>query len=166
MRGPRGVATLLGVSIPRRESRAHGPGLAPIFPGSCRVSAAIGTLRRVRAAPVLLNPAGARRRSGGLTIIVPRGYEDGDVVIVGKCHVCGGEFGEGEEQRWQEHVGNCARAHMDEIRAMAPSEANKGTLWDPNEWDPEVDAHMLEVGRRMRREGRMVVKRSERAGFS
>ena len=115
---------------------------------------------------VLLDKHRRRRPSHALTILVPRGYEDGQVVIVGRCHVCGAEFGEGEEQRWQKHVGDCARAHIDEIRAMAPSEKNRGGPFDPNNWDPEVDAHMLEVGEQMRREGRWEVKPHERAGFS
>jgi hypothetical protein len=32
--------------------------------------------------------------------------------------------------------------------------------------DPEVTAHLKEVGKRMRKEGRWVVKKNERAGFS
>ncbi len=101
-----------------------------------------------------------------LTILVPRGHESEPVVIVGKCHVCGSQFGEGQETVWEKHVGQCARAHMDEIHASKPSERLKGGPWDPQNWDPEVDAHMLKVGRRMLAEGRMEVKPSERAGLS
>lgn len=114
---------------------------------------------------VLLD-ARRRPRARPLTILVPRGHEQEDVVIVGRCHVCGSEFGPGEEQAWRSHVGKCARAHIDEIRASAPSERVKGTLWDPNNFDPEVDAHMREVGRRMLREGRWEVLPHERAGLS
>jgi hypothetical protein len=86
--------------------------------------------------------------------------------VVGVCHVCGSEFGEGQEQVWQRHVGDCARRHMDEILAMRPSERNKGGPWDPETWDPEVDAHMREVGRRMLRERRLEVLPHERAGHA
>src|SRR5438552_18365309 len=86
--------------------------------------------------------------------------------VVGVCHVCGSEFGEGQEQTWQKHVGDCARKHMDEILAMRPSERNKGGPFDPETWDPEVEAHMAEVGRRMLRERRLEVLPHERAGHS
>jgi hypothetical protein len=99
----------------------------------------------------------------GLTIYVPSGYER---PVVGVCHVCGAEFGEGQEEVWQRHVGACARAHIDEIRASTPSARNRGGPFDPETFDPEVDAHMAEVGRRMRAEGRLEVLPSERAGFS
>lgn len=88
------------------------------------------------------------------------------VRVVGVCNVCGAEFGEGQEQTWQKHVGNCARKHMDEILAMRPSQRNKGGPFDPDTWDPEVEAHMREVGRRMLREGRLEVLPHERAGHS
>lgn len=118
---------------------------------------------RAVATGVLLDATGRPHR-GGLTILVPQGHED--VYVVGRCHVCGAEFGEGQEQAWQKHVGACARKHMDEILASRPSERNKGTLWDPNMWDPELDEHMRQVGLAMAREGRMEVRRNERAGFS
>lgn len=86
--------------------------------------------------------------------------------VVGVCHVCGEKFGEGQEQLWQKHVGECARAHMDEILASRPSERNKGGPFDPETWDPEVEAHMREVGKRMLAEGRLEVLPHERAGHS
>lgn len=90
--------------------------------------------------------------------------------MIGVCHVCplfGREtrFYAGEEQAWQRHVGQCARAHLDELRALAPSHADKGTPFDPENWDPEVDKHMLQVGKRMLEEGRFEVKPHERAGL-
>jgi hypothetical protein len=71
----------------------------------------------------------------------------------------------GEEQAWQDHTVRCARRHIDEIRAMAPSEKHKGTVFDPETWDPEIDEHMRKVGQRMIAEGRLTVRKSERAGF-
>lgn len=116
------------------------------------------------------------RRGGhpgrGLQILVPKGYEEGEVRIIGVCHVCRlvlekeTVFGEGEEQAWQRHVGECARAHIDELRALAPSHVDKGTVFDPNEWDKELDDYMRGVGRRMLAEKRWTVKPHERAGFS
>jgi hypothetical protein len=86
--------------------------------------------------------------------------------VVGVCHVCGAKFGEGSETAWQRHVGECARAHMDEIMAARPSQALKGGPFDPESWDPEVEAHMRKVGETMLREGRMEVLPHERAGHS
>jgi hypothetical protein len=108
-----------------------------------------------------------RRPKRSLTILVPRGHESEGVVIVGVCHVCGSKFGEGQEQVWQKHVGECARAHMDEIQASTPSERAKGGPWDPNNWDPEVEEYLQRVvGPRMLREGRFEMKPSEYAGLS
>lgn len=88
------------------------------------------------------------------------------VRVVGKCHVCGSEFGEGQEAAWEKHVGRCARAHIDDIRQSAHEQLRKGTLWDEDTWDPEVAAHLREVGKRMLREGRLEVLPHERAGNS
>jgi hypothetical protein len=47
-------------------------------------------------------------------------------------------------------------------RRVGPGRSGSGrTTW----WDPEVEAHMREVGERMKREGRLTVKKNERAGF-
>lgn len=111
-----------------------------------------------------------RRPRHSLTILVPRGYEDIEgPVLIGVCHVCqmlGREtrFYAGEEQAWQRHVGRCARANLEEIRARAPRERQRGTPFDPDVWDPEEEAHMLRVGQRMLAEGRMELRRNERAG--
>lgn len=74
---------------------------------------------------------------------------------------CGALFFDGQEQRWQAHVGKCARDHEDVIRAHSM----QGTMFDPNEWDPEIEAHMNKVGERMKKEGRLIVRSNERAGF-
>jgi hypothetical protein len=114
---------------------------------------------------LLLGPKNPPR---ALEIFVPTGYEEDRGAVVGKCLVpgCGARFYKGQEDRWQKHVGDCARRHLDEIRALAPSEKNKGTVFDPAGVDQEVAAHMRRVGRRMRREGRLTVNPNERAGFS
>lgn len=109
---------------------------------------------------VILN---ANPSSGGnLQIIVPRGYED-EKVLIGGCLVCGAKFYRGQEAIWQRHVVKCATSNIDELRASAPSETNKGTIFDPADRDADLERHFREVGERMRREGRWDVKPNERA---
>jgi hypothetical protein len=55
---------------------------------------------------------------------------------------------------------------MELIRAEAPSEKSKGTVFDPAGRDLEIEAHMRRVGKRMLKEGRWTVNPNERAGFS
>lgn len=112
---------------------------------------------------VILNGRG-NPKAQGLQILVPPGLAD-EVVIVGRCTVpgCGATFREGEEQAWQQHVGKCARAHIDRLHAVM-DRAGAGPLG--GDWDPEVTRHMRKVGEMMIREGRLTVKPSERAGFN
>jgi hypothetical protein len=97
----------------------------------------------------------------GLQILVPRGYEDAEVI--GKCLVpgCGARFYAGQESQWQAHVGPCARRNMDRIEAVRPP-----SLPIFEDFDPEVSAHLRNVGRRMLREGRLEVRKNEGAGHS
>jgi hypothetical protein len=124
----------------------------------------------VRTPSGLLIPGSAR----GLTIHVPRGYEDDRLenkpvpvgvcrVAVGDGQVCGKLFYAGEESAFERHVGRCAREHIAEIVQGSPR--SRIPVLDPKTWDPEVEDHMRAVGRRMLEEGRMTVKPSERAGF-
>lgn len=83
-------------------------------------------------------------------------------VIVEPGKTCGQVFYDPEA--WQRHVGRCARAHMDEIRAE--SLRRRMPVFDEENWDPEVAEHMRKVGARMKEEGRLEVKPHERAGFS
>ena len=96
-------------------------------------------------------------------IIVPR---DENEPIVGHCLICKARFYAGEENTWQRHVGVCARGHMDEIQAMRPSVKNKGTMWDPEFGDPEIERHFRRVRERMKEEGRTEILPNEKAGFS
>lgn len=100
----------------------------------------------------------AQRRSG---LIVPPEYADRRPAF--RCNVCGAEFPNEQRHVWQRHVGDCAREHMDEI--LEAQQQTKGGPFDENTWDPEVEAHMAEVGRTMLREGRLEVLPHERAGF-
>jgi hypothetical protein len=107
----------------------------------------------------LLLPGGVK--PGPRTLHVPAQYATEEVVLVG----CGQTFYRGQEDEWQKHVGWCARKNMDAIReTVADIRERRGPL-DPAAWDPEIHEHMQKVGRRMRREGRLVVKPNERAGF-
>lgn len=125
--------------------------------------AVTGTTRKV------ILPGEERRRpsASGLTIYVPRGYESSEAApaLIGHCLVpgCGAKFYRGEVLEWQRHVGWCAKKHDDEIR-QASLEARM-PVFDPENWDPEVERHMRRVGQRMLAEGRWTVKPSERAGF-
>jgi hypothetical protein len=113
----------------------------------------------------LVLPGGVQ--PGMRTLAVPREYAE-EQVLVGKCLVpgCGQTFYRGQEDEWQKHVGWCARRNMDAIHeTVAEIKERRGVL-DPGAWDPEIHEHMQKVGRRMRKEGRLTVKPSERAGFS
>ena len=93
-------------------------------------------------------------------LLVPRTLEDRP--LTGRCTVpgCGAVFYAGEEEAWQRHVGKCARANMDKIKA-----ATKVPEF-MEDYDPEISKHMRGVGKRMVEEGRLEIKASERAGFS
>lgn len=98
-----------------------------------------------------------------LEILVPADYAEREVF--GRCLVCGAKFYAGQEAVWEKHVGPCARANIDALQAESPISRNRGTIFDPETWDPELDAHFREVGKTMKREGRLEVKPSERGGF-
>jgi hypothetical protein len=104
---------------------------------------------------------GSESRPNAATLYVPPEYVDQPAAY--RCHICGSEFPETQARVWQKHVGDCARAHMSEIQASTPRARAKGGPFDPETWDPELDEHMREVGRRMLREGRMEVLPHERA---
>lgn len=78
--------------------------------------------------------------------------------IAFRCNVCGEGYADSEKLIWQQHVGNCARRNIDEIRAKSP----QGTIWDDREWSPEATKHVRKVGERMLKEGRLEMKPEER----
>lgn len=104
---------------------------------------------------------GESPQTGPLQILVPRGYED--VEVIGRCLVpgCGAEFRAGQEEVWQRHVGKCARANLDKLRAAAAVPRMVA-----EDYDPEVTKHLRGVGKRMLEEGRLTVKPHETAGWS
>lgn len=111
---------------------------------------------------VLLGRDEPRRRP---EILVPPEYADEPQPIVGKCLQCGATFYRGEVTDWVNHLSECATEHLDEIRAEAPSEANKGTLFDPANEDHELQQHFRGVAERMKREGRTETRPNERAAL-
>jgi hypothetical protein len=115
----------------------------------------------------LILPGDVERAGGRLQIFVPRGLESDPTMFcrvpIGDGETCGKPFYPGEERAFQKHCGECAREHLDEIHAASPRALNNG-LFDEENWDPEVAAHMREVGQRMLAEGRLTTKPSERAG--
>ena len=98
--------------------------------------------------------------SGGLTILVPAGYERPPAF---RCELCGKQFNKNEGAVWERHVGECARVHHDEIQALV-AKRQSGPSHESN-WDPEIAEHMLDLGKKMRREGRFEVRPNERMGF-
>jgi hypothetical protein len=126
-----------------------------------------------------IRPSGSARSEGGIILpngvvppraaqlLVPRGYEDPEPpVMVGVCTTCEARFYRGQEEDWQRHVGPCARAHLGEIMDARAAKKKRLAALQPESWDPEIRAHMDKVGERMKREGRLVVRPNERAGFS
>lgn len=108
---------------------------------------------------------GEDRANERLQILVPRGYEDGPPV--GKCLVpgCGAVFYRGQESEWQRHVARCASAHIDELRALAPSARNARTIFAEENQDRELERHFRGVRERMAREGRKDPLPSEYGGL-
>jgi len=107
--------------------------------------------RRIR--PVL--PVAER---GGL--ILPGHYaRQGE--RVGVCSTCDKRFYRGEEQAWQKHVYECAKAHLSEILAAREEQKRRLAIFHESD-NPDRDAHLAKVGEQMLREGRLVMKKSER----
>lgn len=96
--------------------------------------------------------------------MVPRGLED-DRPLVGHCLFpgCGAKFYRGEEADYQRHAVGHAKRDLDAARALAPSAASAGTLFDPADVDRELQAHWRKVRGDMARERRTEVRSNETA---
>ena len=79
----------------------------------------------------------------------------------GYCSVCDCDLF-GDVESMQRHMAACVRRNIDEIRAQAPSQQFKDTVFDPNTWNPEVEEYLAGVGERMLAEGRLEMLPSER----
>lgn len=111
-------------------------------------------------------PGEAQRAKGGLQIHLPRSVREQlerEQERIGACLVCGARFYRGQETTWTRHVGECARANMD--RLIAESPRTLMPILQPEAWDPEIEAHMRKLGKKMTAEDRLEVKPHERAGF-
>jgi hypothetical protein len=98
-------------------------------------------------------------------LMVPKGLEDDRPPLVGHCLVpgCGAKFYRGEEADYQRHAEYHVKHDLDDLRALAPSETKRGTVFDPADVDPEVRAHWRKVRADMEREGRTEVRPNETA---
>jgi hypothetical protein len=121
----------------------------------------------------LIVPGASRPRKGPITLYVPAEYADDGArrngqPLIGHCLVptddkggtCGARFYRGEEQRWQKHVGECARKHMDVIEVLR--ERERLSIFHEDQWDPEAAAYLREVGSQMLREQRFELRPNER----
>lgn len=95
-------------------------------------------------------------------LMVPKGLEN-DQPLVGKCLVpgCGAKFYRGEEADYQRHAEHHAKHDLDDLRLLAPSETNKGTIFGFDMKDRELERHWRGVRERMEREHRTEVRPSE-----
>jgi hypothetical protein len=96
------------------------------------------------------------RTPSGLTILMRQ-----DAQPVGRCNVCGVPFFSREEG--ERHMGPCAREHLGEIQEQRAK--SRIAMFDEENWDPELRAHLDKVGKRMVAEGRLEMKPNERGGF-
>lgn len=110
---------------------------------------------------VLLGHDGERPRK---QLFVPSGY---DSPLLGRCLIpgCDRVFERGEEDAWQRHVVTHAEHDIDELRALAPSVTNRGTIFAEDRQDRELEKHFRGVAERMAREGRVDTRPSERAAL-
>lgn len=107
---------------------------------------------------------GDPRAGGRPQLFVPPGYETGrEIVLVGVCSTCDRRFYRGEEEDWQRHVGKCARQHLPEILAAREDRKKRLAVFQEENWDVELQAHLNKVGERMLREGRLEMKPNERS---
>jgi hypothetical protein len=83
---------------------------------------------------------------------------------IGECELCGVPFY--SERDTVAHLGTIEHreAAADMVKAEAERKQRLAMIYEHE--DPEIQAHMEKVGKRMLAEGRWVVKPSEKAGFS
>jgi hypothetical protein len=82
---------------------------------------------------------------------------------VGQCDLCGTPFFGERDTIAHLQTAQHRIAAVAEIAARHRQRERLALFYESE--DPEIEAHMRTVGRRMRREGRWTVKPSERAGF-
>lgn len=105
---------------------------------------------------------GQRPPRGGLTIHIPAGADVRPKT--GECFLCGAEFREGDDV--VRHMKTCIPAAGHEVQSAEYEKRDRMEIFQEDAWDPEVAAHLRNVGKQMLREGRLEMKPNERAGFS
>lgn len=94
---------------------------------------------------------------GRFSLIIPREQ-------IGFCAVCEVPFFTDRDVRT--HMGSTQHEEGVERAREAEALQRARLAFMHEDPDPEVTAHLRQVGKKMLREGRMVVKPNERAGFS
>lgn len=101
-------------------------------------------------------------RPPGLGLLIPT--EAAPVYVcrvpVGDGKTCGAKFYKGQEAKITGHINRCSRQHRDAIAANSPK-VTMPLFYDPEQWDPEYEKFMRDVGHRMRAEGRDEQRRGE-----
>jgi hypothetical protein len=97
----------------------------------------------------------------GLTIMVPRGYEEPPKAT---CFLCGSDFT--SDTALIRHAKTCVNDAGHDHRMEREEKNARLEIFSEEAWDPEVSAHLRKVGQQMLKEGRWEVKPNERAGFS
>lgn len=103
--------------------------------------------------------SGEARGRGGL--ILPGQYAQPEP-RVGVCSTCDQVFYRGEEEAWQKHVYRCAMQRLPEVLEARAEQKRRMEIFQPGSWNPDVDAYLAKIGERMLREGRLVMRKSER----
>lgn len=111
---------------------------------------------------------GSTGRRGALTLYLPASAMEEPTMVcrvpTGLETTCGALFYPGQENLFQHHCGDCAKANAEWVQTA--SIRKRLPFMDDDWWDPEVAEHMRRLGQRMRDENRLEVKPHERAGFS
>lgn len=95
-----------------------------------------------------------------VSVIVPH---DGDRPATGFCGVC--EVPWYSDRDMRAHLRSGAHADAVALSVQAEHARKERLAIFHTSSDPELESHMARVGGRMLKEGRLVVRKSERAGF-
>ena len=94
-------------------------------------------------------------------LILPPEFDRGER---GECYLCGEVFTSDVDT--VRHMRVCVSQAGHEVRAAEYERRERLWMFQEENWDPEVAAHLKQVGKRMLAEGRWEVHPNERAGFS
>jgi hypothetical protein len=94
-------------------------------------------------------------------LILPGRYAQPEPLVL-VCSTCDEVFEPGQERAFQKHVYKCAIDNLPAILEAREEQKRRMRIFQPAAWNPDVDAHLAKVGERMLREGRLVMRKSER----